>query len=488
MLAPFAQRELVGSIMQPTTSAGKLARLADFRQYIYNRCLLRAGDTLFELLDAVLTSRSISSFAELSLSALFRRGWPSLYEALDDGIVNGAAISTMLIEQMLEQQSQSSPWLVLAIDHTSWPREQSYTLAERGFHYKAEAVPGNRPITIGYDFSTIAWIPHTPLDATAVDADEAGSVPHLPKRDSWCLPLVHERIERSSSPLKHGAEQLRALIASIAQRAKHLLLVGDSEYASAGFVEATADIPAEKLFRLRPNRVLYAAPPPYSGKGRQAKHGPKFKLKDASTWTDAIDEQVLEASTHRSIRVRRFSRLHFREAASVEFDLVLVERLSQSQQVGEAAATEKMWLIWVGNAPLSLEQMWRVYLRRFCIDHWYRFAKQRLHWTTPKFSTPERSQTWSTLLLLGQWQLYLAREVITDTRLPWQKPQSKPTPGRVAESFTSIVAVIGTPARAPKPRGKSPGWPAGRLRQPRQQHTVERKTTRVWPSTPKPPP
>jgi hypothetical protein len=29
-------------------------------------------------------------------------------------------------------------------------------------------------------------------------------------------------------------------------------------------------------------------------------------------------------------------------------------------------------------------------LRRFGIDHWYWFAKQRLHWTLPKFSTPKR--------------------------------------------------------------------------------------------------
>ncbi|ELS34849.1 hypothetical protein Pse7429DRAFT_0038 [Pseudanabaena biceps PCC 7429] len=33
----------------------------------------------------------------------------------------------------------------------------------------------------------------------------------------------------------------------------------------------------------------------------------------------------------------------------------------------------------------SLVQIWRLYLRRFAIDHWNRFAKQRLHWTLPHF-------------------------------------------------------------------------------------------------------
>ena len=40
----------------------------------------------------------------------------------------------------------------------------------------------------------------------------------------------------------------------------------------------TQDINADKLFRLRSNRVLYSAPPPYTGIGRPHVHGDKFKL------------------------------------------------------------------------------------------------------------------------------------------------------------------------------------------------------------------
>jgi hypothetical protein len=35
--------------------------------------------------------------------------------------------------------------------------------------------------------------------------------------------------------------------------------------------------------------------------------------------------------------------------------------------------------------------VWQHYLRRFAIDHWYCFAKQRLHWILPQLSTPEQS-------------------------------------------------------------------------------------------------
>jgi len=52
------------------------------------------------------------------------------------------------------------------------------------------------------------------------------------------------------------------------------------------------------------------------------------------------------------------------------------------------------------------------------------------------------------------WQLWLAREIVKDNPLPWQKSQEVGhlTPGRVAQSFIGLLAVIGSPAKNPKPR------------------------------------
>ncbi len=58
-------------------------KLLDFRNEVY-QLLGPAKDSTFELMDAVLVTKNIYSFAELSLSPVFRRKWPSLYEALDD--------------------------------------------------------------------------------------------------------------------------------------------------------------------------------------------------------------------------------------------------------------------------------------------------------------------------------------------------------------------------------------------------------------------
>jgi hypothetical protein len=73
------------------------------------------------------------------------------------------------------------------------------------------------------------------------------------------------------------------------------------------------------------------------------------------------------------------------------------------------------------------------------------------------------------------WQLWLARHLVAQHPLPWQKSLVKLTPGRVAQSFGSILALLGTPARAPKVRGKSDGWIKGKPRRPSIRYPVVKK-------------
>ncbi len=73
------------------------------------------------------------------------------------------------------------------------------------------------------------------------------------------------------------------------------------------------------------------------------------------------------------------------------------------------------------------------------------------------------------------WELWLAREVIVDCPLPWQKSQINLTPGRVAQGLGAVIALVGTPTSAPKPRGKSPGWKKGQLRHQRKRYPIVKK-------------
>ena len=120
--------------------------------------------------------------------------------------------------------------------------------------------------------------------------------------------------------------------------------------------------------------------------------------------------------------------------------------------------------MWRGQTELSLNALREFYQRRFTIEHWNRLAKQRLHWNLPLWGSTQQGERWSRLLLLLSWQLWFARDELLGAALPWQKPQTLPSPGRVAQNFIHVLACIGSPAPDPKPRGKGKGCPPGEAR------------------------
>ena len=423
----------------------KLAKLQEFRQAAY-KLLGKAHDATFELTDAILLTRNAYSLADLSLSPVFRRKWPSIYEALQDSRPQRQKLMQLYIKQM---PTVGRP--LLAGDHTAWSRPDAVTLQERTIEHSSVTVPGNRPITIGQGYSTIAWVP-----------ENSGS---------WALPLRHERITSWESPIEKATWQLQQVCEHLSTRP---ISVWDSEYGCAPFVLKTATIPADILVRLRSNLCLWGAPPPYSGKGRPRKHGIKFKLSEPSTWGEEACFLELDDSKLGRVRVRLWKNLHFRKAAVRPMSLIRVERLDEQ---GCLRVSKPLWLAWVGEEMPPLSEIWQLYLRRFTIDHWYRFLKQRLHWTLPKLSTPKQCERWSDLMPMITWELWLARDIVTDHPLPWQKSIDKLTPGRVAQAMGGILAAISTPARSPKPRGKSPGWTSGKPRQRRIRYPTVKKGT-----------
>ncbi len=405
-------------------------------------------------MDAVLVTRNVYSFAELSLSPLFRRKWPSLYEAIssrsasrrDDCRPNRHKLMKLYLREIPTNQRP-----IIAGDHTPLPRPEAPTLKDRTYQHGAKVISGN-PITLGHGYSTLAWIPE--------------------EKGSWALPLRHERITSFETPITKAAFQLRLVCRHLKERP---ISLWDSEYGCAKFVQLTADINADKLMRLRPNRCVFGAPPPYQGTGRPHKHGEKMKLSDPTTWATPIESIKIDDPTWGRIEIQRWSQFHFYHSADHPMEIILVQR--QGKGLSKKAA-KPMWLAWIGSEKLSLESLWQHYLRRFAIEHWNRFVKQRLHWTKAKLGTTEKGQRWSDLMPLLTWQLWLAREIIEDNPLPWQKPQLKEklTPGRVAQSIPGVLAAIGTPAHTPKPRGKSPGWKTGKKRNKKPRYPVVKKT------------
>ncbi len=250
----------------------------------------------------------------------------------------------------------------------------------------------------------------------------------------------------------------------------------DRAYGNAPFVNATASIAADLLLRLPSNRCVWGAPPPYSGRGAPRKHGDKFKFNAPDSWP--IPREMIEVDDPKvgRVQVSRWCGYHFQGAHQREMDIIRVEVIAPN---GRRRKFKPLWLAWVGATTPSLDTVWLQYLRRFALEHWYRLSKQRLYWTLPQLTNQRAIDAWSLLVVLMSWQLWLARDECSDTPLPWQSAQDTLSPGRVAQSFGVILATIGTPAKAPKPRGKAPGWPKDQPRSAKVRYpSVKKRASR----------
>ena len=73
------------------------------------------------------------------------------------------------------------------------------------------------------------------------------------------------------------------------------------------------------------------------------------------------------------------------------------------------------------------------------------------------------------------WQLWLAKDLVAQNHLPWQKAQENLTPQRVAQSMFSLLIEIGSPTRLAKTRGKSAGCHKGQKRIKRKRYPMVKK-------------
>lgn len=282
----------------------QLNKLIEFRQAVYHHGLTKARDTQFELMDSLLLSPGARSFAELSCSAAFRRSWPSLYTAIEDGDQDLAWIEERLVQQVPPRDVS-----IYALDCTAWPHPQSRTLADRQYVH-TDASPGTRTaIVIGHPYSLLSWI-----------AEEG---------TSWALPVSAQRIRSQQRDIAVGVEQVQQLHR---YRQKHhigglLVVVADGQYGNHKFLGPLANVPAAIVSRLRCNRVLYRDPTPEPGRrrGRKRIHGDRFALLDPTTWGPPAAQDEQENATWGRVRLRRWDNLHAQQDATCHFSVLLVE-------------------------------------------------------------------------------------------------------------------------------------------------------------------
>ena len=434
-----------------------------FREDLWG-CLSSWGDALFELCDAALCSPApVGSVPSLSLEPVFRRGHGSLYKALARGAIDEEALRRLLVEH------RPANWaLVFAVDASTWERCDAETSPERGFYYSASRHSAGQPIMAGWSYQWITQLGWAP--------------------DSWTAPLDAMRIPPTADPTTATVDQLRRLVGGLPAHGEVPMFVFDAGYDPIAVGHGLAEVRAQVLVRIRSDRVFHPDPAPRADHtvGRPRRHGERFALAEPATWPDPDNELVTHDARYGTVKVTAWHGLHpklhgrgrwaGRDRPPIVRGSVIrveVEHLPKPT----ARAKKTLWLWWSGPGVPDLDLCWRAYLRRFDIEHTFRFAKNTLGWTSPSLRTPEQADRWSWLVVAAYTQLRLARGLVEDMRLPWERLRdpAQLTPTRIRRGFRRLRATIGTPASPPKSDTPGPGRPKGTRRAPRTRYPTVKK-------------
>ena len=436
------------------TLAWFVNKIIEFRQAIHANGFGRQRDALSEVLDAICLTGSLSSFPLLSLSKAFRRQWHSLYKAVERGSVEDEWLSRRLAQQVPKDGIQ-----YYSLDGSAWARPRARTMDDRQYVYHPTAAIKGGSVCIGYPYSLLDWVPEA--------------------HRSWSLSVSIKRIPSSVTAGEMGITQIKELSDNRAEVQEVLdIVAADGKYGNAKFLRPLQDQNCGIVVRLRQDRVLYQVPqqPQKRKRGRPRVHGKRFAFKEPETWHPSDEVNSLEHAKLGQVKLERWNDLHGKQDTDVPIDVIRA-----SIHLEKDKPPKPIWIGWQAPAttPTNLEVnaqiLWQAYTHRWPVEPGIRFRKQHLGWTTPQFQHKETGDRWSWLIALAVWLLFLSRPIVKDHPLPWQKPQVKLTPQRVQQSLPLIFAQFGSPARRPKTRGKSPGWPKGRPRTPKQRFRVVKK-------------
>ena len=354
--------------------------------------------------------------------------------------------------------------LVFAVDASSWPRCDAETSPERGFYYSASKHSAGKPIVAGWSYQWISQLDWAP--------------------DSWTAPLDARRIPPSANPTTATIDQVRRLLttgcpptarcrcssstpATTRSRSATTLPSSGSRSWSGSARTSVPPRPAAAPGR-RPR-------PPTAGTGHGSRyrdpaasrpapdaqhrtttglrHRPRTSLARAAPQT--AQQRPLGRSRHAADRDRH--RDPSRGANTCPNPTVRPRRPCGCGGPGPASPTSTC-----AGGPTCAASTSSTPIR---------FAKNTLGWTTPALRTPEQADRWTWLIIAAYTQLRLARCLVADLRLPWERRREpsqthpRPRPTRISATcrhnrHTSQATEIRQARARPTQRNPPPHEPA----------------------------
>src|SRR2546421_2220760 len=142
-----------------------LNTLNEFRHAV-SGCFKQAGDALFNTIDALSSETAAHSFPELSLSPLFQRRWPSLYEAFEDGKIDAEQLRQVFVQ--FAPLPSAGAYVYLGVDTSNLYRPEAATSADRTLVPLPNVPECNHAVCPGWVISSIVLLPQEAGQGTFV--------------------------------------------------------------------------------------------------------------------------------------------------------------------------------------------------------------------------------------------------------------------------------------------------------------------------------
>jgi len=427
-----------------------------------------------ELVDAMCSNPFARSVVEYSLTPCFRRTYTALYKAISEYRWQEDQLARLLAPYLPAPQQR--PFWLLGVDVTPQPRLYAHMLPDRGIVHSPNPVKGNKPVTVGHQYSSVALLPEPEQDLSS----------------SWVVPLRTRRVRTDQDKELVGAEQIDALLQDpLLPLHKELCVeVGDTSYSKPAYLHANRHhTNLVTIARVRSSRTFhrqYVSTETRPGPPRWL--GDPFSLQDPTTWHE-VDEQATTTFVSRRGNVYQVEiqawynmLMHGKRKPKLlpmhRYPFTLV-RIVLYDQVGRQVFRHPLWLIVIGERrhELSVHDVYDAYRQRYDLEHFFRFGKQKL--LLDRFQTPddEREETWWQVVHIAYAQLWMARHVARSFPRPWERylptmQARRMSPTLVQRDFGRVIHEIGTPAQPPKRRGNSPGRRIGARLPPRPRRRV----------------
>ena len=424
----------------------------EFREAVYQKVTYRP-DAILDLVDALTIAGHVSSPVALSESPLFRRKFSSVYDALVHGEL-GDDLRVVFSDSQDADWGTISGYEIHATDATPNERMAAETLADRG----ALKAQKKEAVRYGHKYS---WL---------VRLVQSGT--------SWVAPEDIERIGTETTDTKVAVQQIKALAL---RNTRPKVITADSRYRDKHFLSAFATLEnTHALVRLQNNQSLSQEPEPKppGSRGAPRKHGANFQLTAIPHDPDGSEEFFIDKQ---KVRVRVWHKLHFRRISKVTGSVVCIEFLKED---GTPRYKRPLWLFWTGPEEVAPQDLCRMYLWRFAIEHLFRFLKQHMGLNSNRSSNLKSLQRWMWIVALAYWQLLLMRDTVEPDLPAWhphkKNGQNRPlTPAQVQRSAQIFLLQSGTPAANTRPAGKGCGRQKGYRPTSRKRYEIVFKTKKA---------